>query len=280
MNDALSSAHAPAKIFRDAFRVGQIAEPLISFDRETPASAALAVMQPRRLAVVGVRERGLVAAYVQREDLLGDGSIVGAVARPIEPEAVIASDAPLDAAIVRLEGRSRLFVTALGAVGGIVTWTDVQKPPVRMWLFGLITLMEMAFDGLIEALHPDETWRAALSAGRLEKAEAILASRRAQNPGANVSLVSCLQLADKAQILVRDEATRTLLGVSSREEGQRRFRRLARLRDGLAHAQDIVTDEWPVILELAHRLDAIVSFGATFAAIPRSAPRSPQSPGL
>ncbi len=32
---------------------------------------------------------------------------------------------------------------------------DLQKPPVRMWLFGMITIIEMALTRMIEAVYPD-----------------------------------------------------------------------------------------------------------------------------
>jgi hypothetical protein len=32
----------------------------------------------------------------------------------------------------------------LGQVGGIVAKTDLQKPPVRMWLSGMITITRWA----------------------------------------------------------------------------------------------------------------------------------------
>ena len=74
-----------------------------------------------------------------------------------------------------LNERPRVFVTSLGRVGGIATRSDLRKPPVRMWLFGMITIVEMGLTRLIETRFPEEGWKDLLSASRLEKAEALLA---------------------------------------------------------------------------------------------------------
>ena len=101
--------------------------------------------------------------------------------------------------ILGLAQAPRLFVRVLGAVGRIITRSDLQKPPVRMWLFGMITLVEMRMSRLIEQLSTDESWREFLSAGRLQKAEAMLEERRRRSQ--NLQLIDCLQFSDKARSL-------------------------------------------------------------------------------
>lgn len=272
MSDVLERTRGLARLFRESFRAADIAESLLSFDAETPCHTVRRVLDARGFVVAGVRERGVVTGLVLAEDL-DDGLSCGTRVRRFEDADVIPGDASLDRALQALEGRNRVFVRVLGEVSGIITWSDVQKPQVRMWLFGLVTLLELAFDGLLESHYPEEGWRPLLSAGRLRKAEELRASRRALNPDAAPTLASCLQLSDKAQILLREQTARTMLNIASREDGQRRLRRLARLRDGLAHAQDIVTDDWPVILGFAKDLDGILAFGSAFAAPPRAHPR-------
>ena len=69
--------------------------------------------------------------------------------------------------VLGLADSPRLFVRVLGAVGGIITMSDLQKPPVRMWLFGMITLMEMRMTRLIELQCQGGTWKQYLSKTRL-----------------------------------------------------------------------------------------------------------------
>jgi hypothetical protein len=250
-----------ARTFRGAFHVRDVAEALLSFDAER-----------RGFVVVGIREGGLVTGYARAEDL-PKARVCGDALRAFEEDAVVAGGTPLDEGLRRLAGRDRIFVTAFGQVGGIVTWTDVQKPPVRMWLFGLVTLLEDAFTGLIEVWHPDDSWKSLISAGRRAKAEELLRERRRLGADVELRLVDCLQLGDKGLILLRREETRRLLDVPSKEAGERALKRLGQLRNGLAHAQDIVTGDWDMILRLAGRLDDIALLGSAFARPRRARPR-------
>jgi hypothetical protein len=85
-------------------------------------------------------------------------------------------------------------------------------------------------------------------------------------------LLDCLQLSDKGMILLRRPETRRLLGVSSKEAGERALHRLAGLRDSLAHSQDIVTGDWDMILRLAERLDDILGLASAFQPARRARP--------
>jgi hypothetical protein len=260
------------RTFRGAFHARDVAEALVSFDSSMPAATALERAERRGFAVVGVREHGLVAGYANAEDLEG-ARVCGDAVRGFEDDEVVAGGTPLDEGLRRLAGKDRVFVTAFGQVAGIVTWTDVQKPPVRMWLFGLVTLLEDTFTGLIEVWHPDDSWTELISAGRLRKARELLRERRRHGADVDLRLIDCLQLPDKGLILLRREETRRLLDLPSKESGERALKKLAQLRNGLAHSQDIVTRDWDMILRLAGRLEDIVLLGSTFSRPRRARPK-------
>ena len=54
---------------------------------------------------------------------------------------------------------------------------DIQKPPERMWLFSMITIIEMYLTRLIESHYPGNDWQEIISLGRLEKAKELIAER-------------------------------------------------------------------------------------------------------
>ena len=272
MTDVRALQDRLERTFRDSFHVRDVAEALLSFDAQMPAATALERLERRSFAVAGVREGGLVTGYATSKDLVGV-RVCGDALRPFEDEEVVSGGTPLVEGLRRLAGRERIFVTAFGHVAGIVTWSDVQKPPVRMWLFGLVTLLEGAFTGLIDVWHPDDSWTELISAGRLRKARELLRERKRQGADENLRLLDCLQLNDKGLILLRREETRRLLDLSSKEAGERALKKLAQLRNGLAHAQDIVTKDWDMILRLADRLEDIVLLGSTFDRPRRARPR-------
>jgi hypothetical protein len=149
------------------------------------------------------------------------------------------------------------FVSVLGKVGGIVSRTDIQKPPVRMWLFGMITIMEMFMVRTIEKLHPNGSWQQKVSKGRLKKAEEILRERQRRNQDAR--LIDCLQFSDKGYILIKDPDMRKDFGFETMRLAKRAIKDLESLRNNLAHTQDILTHNWAAIVTMATRLNKIMT---------------------
>jgi len=143
-------------------------------------------------------------------------------------------------------------------VGGVIRREHLNSPMVRMWLFGLVTLMEMSIAAEIRALWPDGGWRALLTARRLEKAEQLAAERRRQ--GKPAELIDCLQFSDKAQVLLSDPARREAFGYKSVAAADRAIRDIEGLRNNLAHGQDIVASDWVTIARLSQNLEEFVDF--------------------
>jgi hypothetical protein len=176
--------------------------------------------------------------------------------RAFEDSQIILDSSSLVDLVLRFRDRRRLFVSLLGRVGGIVSRSDLHKPPVRMWLFGMVTLIEMRFSRLIEQFCPGDTWQQFLSAGRLQKASDLLAERIRRNQ--DLSLLDCLQLSDKAQIVARNPHLRSLTRFGSRRQMEEATKMLERLRNNLTHSQDIVTSDWETIVVLSENLDNVL----------------------
>jgi hypothetical protein len=70
--------------------------------------------------------------------------------------------------------------------------------------------------------------------------------------------MDCLQLSDKAQILVDDPVAMERIGMKSKKVAKRTIKSLESLRNHLAHAQDIVQHDWPQIARLSMRLEKTV----------------------
>jgi hypothetical protein len=243
------------RLFTEDFNAADIADPCLSFDAERSASDVREVMIRRDATVAGVRVDGLVAGYVRQEDL-GSGT-VGDVVRAFAPGEVIPYTAGFHDVLASLAVFETVFVTSTGTVSAVIDRRDLQSAPVRMWLFGLITILESFVSRELEARFPDESWTTELSAGRLAKARELLSERRRRNLEA--SLVDCLQFGDKAGILVRQPDIREDWGFESKRQADRQIQDLQSLRNHLAHAQDILTYDWATILELAQRLDTIIT---------------------
>jgi hypothetical protein len=249
-----STLHSLRRVFQQGFVVHDIAEPLVSFDDSTSAERVRAFMDAKRFEIVGIRKEGRVEGYVELGDL-GTGVCADYI-QPFDETQVILDSTALADLVLRLKDQRRLFVSILGRVGGIVSRTDIQKPPVRMWLFGMVTLIEMRFSRLIEQYCPDEKWKQYLSEGRIQKAEELLEERIRRNQ--DLSLLDCMQLSDKAQIIARSEELRNLTRFQSRRQLDDTAKMLGKLRDNLAHSQDIISGDWDIIVALSESLDAVL----------------------
>jgi hypothetical protein len=205
--------------------------------------------------VVGLRRDGVCVGYLRADDstALDTESLL----RPFAPAQVLQGEASLSDVIHVLTRYDFCFVTAMGDVAGVIARGDMQQPIVRMWLFGIITLLELELLERIRSLWPDGSWTQLLSTGRLDKAQNLLAERR--RLGQHVDLADCLQLSDKAQILMEDEQQRLAFGLRTRGATKRIIKDLESLRNNLAHAQDIISHDWPQIARLAQRIEEIIA---------------------
>jgi hypothetical protein len=244
------------RVFLEGFRAIDVAEPLMSFDADRPATAARASMLARGFDLAGVRVEGLVAGYVSRHDLKG-GSC-GDHLRPFGADDLVRDDASLQDVIQSLGVNGRCFVTILDQAAAIVTLEDLEKPPVRMFLFGMITILEMVLVRQVEAAFPGDGWAMHVAPGRLAKAREVMAER--QRRGLSCRLVDCLQFSDKGQLALRigDLAARLAPSMSGKE-AKRALQELEHLRNSLAHGQEIVRSSWARIVRFSRRLDELLA---------------------
>ncbi len=240
--------------FTEAFKAADIADPMPSFDAATSAFAASEDMQAAGWTVAGVRDRGLVSGYLQAVDLT-DGSCRD-YRREFAAGQLLHADASLSDVIQVLTRYECCFVTLMGEVTGFILRGHIQRPLVRMWLFGMITIVEM---NLVASLHrrfPDDAWQSMLNEERLQKARALQEERLRR--GQTSRLIDCLQFSDKARLLIEDEHSLARLGFPTKGSAKRIIKALESLRNNLAHAQDIVSHDWPQIARMTRRIEGLV----------------------
>jgi len=254
MKHLKSSLQDLRELFERSITVREIAEPLISFDSDQSAVRVRLFMEERDYDVIGVRQDGLIGGYARRDDLsdgkLGDHKV------PFKKKDLMMDTDPLLKVFKRLRNSPRAFLLVFGKVSGIVTRGDLQKTPVRMWLFGLVYLVEMQILRVIRKYYPSDTWKPLVSTRRLAKAETLLADRQRRNEA--IDMADSLQFADKRDIVLKTNELRRLIGFESKKSGERILRALENLRNKLAHAQDIITGNWPEIVDLAESAEEIV----------------------
>ncbi len=246
--------HRVVRLFADCFRALDIAEPLRSFDSTRDPRDIAAVLSGNDLPVAGIRIDGVVLGYTRRQDL--ESGAEGGRLRAFGHDQVLDGDSSLSDVIHVLTRHDHCFIMMLGDIVGYVSRSDIQKPVVRMWLFGIVTLMEIEITGQVSSRWPDGEWAALMSKGRVAKARELQGER--ERRGVPSSLLDCLQLSDKAQILIQDPDALLMLGFKTRRAAKKVVSEMESLRNNLAHAQDIVTHDWAQIVRLVTRIEEMV----------------------
>jgi hypothetical protein len=255
-SDLLSNERV-RRMFAEIFSAKDVAEPLLSFDLGMTEGTLLQESKRLNVEVLGLRDAGTVRHYASRE--VAQNGNVNMIIRPIAKDQVVSGDAMLSDVIAVLTRHQYCFVSILGQIAGVISRGDMQKPIVRMWLFGMIMLIEMDLVARIKRLWPDDAWTRFVSDARLEKAQTLRQERIRR--GQHCNLLDCLQLSDKAQILQEDLQQLEEFGFTSKRAAKAVIKELESLRNNLAHAQDIVTHDWPQIARMTHRMEMALRQG-------------------
>ena len=195
----------------------------------------------------------------KREDLHGKHS--GDHMRLFRPGQTISADSSLIDVIHILTLQRYGFITVLGEVAGYFSRNDINKPVVRMWLFGIITFIEMEVLKIIIKHFPDDSWKSAITDKRLELASKLQQER--ERRGQQSTLLDCLQFSDKAKILISKQETMEEIGLGSRSSAKKVIKEIESLRNNLSHAQDIVTYDWAQIVRITQRLQETFELNTT-----------------
>jgi hypothetical protein len=205
--------------------------------------------------VLGVEENGIINGYIERISL--EIGHCNKYQRTFQPSELIAESTPLIDLFPILRDVQRVFVLDRNKVSAIVTRGDMQKAPVRMLLFGLVTLLEMNLLRLIRIYYPNDSWQEFLNDEHLEEAKNRLSKLQAKNEA--IDLADCLQFCDKRNLIIRRSDICKHLILKSKRSGDILLRDVEDLRNNLAHSQDIVTgSSWPKVIKLAKEIEVLL----------------------
>ncbi len=251
---SLSMQQRMKKLFTEGFSVMDIVEPLPVVDSSSPGADALSLVEKTRLPLLGVVEEGRISGYLRLEDI--SAGECGSAARPFDDMTVLEETTSLPAAFEALAESPYCFVRVDGDIRAIVGRMDIQKAPVRMWLFGMVTIIEMFLSRIITDAYPDSGWRDVLTRNRLKRAEHLQLERSRRGEG--VRLIDCLQLSDKANIVIKDPDLFSMLRFESKRSAQKAVKEFESLRNNLAHSHDLSLN-WDTILQISRDIDIIVT---------------------
>lgn len=237
--------------------ISSIAEVLVCVDVNDTWSRAVQVMKKNHFDVVGVREHGQAIGYVSldaatRESESRPAGSIGHCTERLEKLAVDSSLSLLET-LHGLSSSQRLFVRKdrTHHVDRIVTRADLQKAPVRMLVFGYITLLEIHLTDRIRETFPRDTWQlelgGCLQARKSEKKECL----RRESEGEDGELLDCLDFSRKEDIIagtprLARECTPPHM------EGEVLLSQVHSLRNALAHGRSLANRErqWADVAEI------------------------------
>lgn len=175
--------------------------------------------------------------------------------RPVREHEIISDSTPLQEALKLVIDTTRLFVMERSRITSIVTVSDLDKIPVRIWLFGLISLTEYQIKEVIRNMEIE--WEELLSEGRLGKAKSLYKEKEVRNE--EIDLLQCIQFSDISTIITKNELLfAKMTSISSRKQCQSKFGKANELRDKLAHSQKL-NEDWKKIYDLSVFLEGILN---------------------
>jgi len=223
------------RLFETGVTVRSIYEPLKACSAEADATEMMQLLNERSFAVAGVKEVDKPITHFVTADDLKKGGTVQDHAQRISIEDVISDATPLAKMFSLLGAHPYSFVLVDDLIAGIITRADLNKPPARIYLFGLVSLLEMHLVFWINKEFGDDAWKQHLKEARIEQAFGIYEQRKQKHQELN--LCECLQVCDKADVVITHQELRDLFGINNKSEGRKLFKRAQDLRDLLAHAQ-------------------------------------------
>ena len=255
LRSSLSELH---KVLDDSLKVRHISVQLATCSPNEPAREVRERMEKSSFDVLGVRENNVIGQYVRRNDLASGKCYQ--YQQVLEKNDVVADTMSLVKLLPRLRDRSWIFVRNQAGVSEITTRADLQKPPVRMLLFGLISLLETYLVAMMRVCYPDRSFENLLksyASDRLAEAKRRFAKRVARNE--ENDLADCLLLSDKLDLLLRVGGLREFFELGDPAAGEFFASKLETLRNNLAHADDLVSCiSWEDVFLTTNRVELVL----------------------
>jgi hypothetical protein len=235
-----------------------ILEPLQSCPADASAAEMADLLRRRDFDVAGVKavQDGPVIGFVERDGLTS--GLVRDHRKEITADHLVSDATDLPRLLSHLKGRQYAFVSSGPSVEGIVTRADLNKPPVRVYLFGLVSLLEMHLAFWITDGYPSNSWEGKLKRVRLDAAKDVQRMRRrgSEEP----ALFECLQFCDKRDLVLGHPELPSKMGMGLGADALESLRQAESLRNDLAHSQRDLAggSSWEEVIGLVEWMETVV----------------------
>lgn len=228
MNEAF---HDLRRIFESSITVGMVAQHFLSFDDDRDVGSVKEILSAKNYDFAGVRRNGVMTGYVDRNDL--QKGTLDQYLRDFSKDRLLEEGEGLAKAVGLLQRREPVFVCRASVVWGIFTPADMSQTAPRLWVLGLVGILEATIANWIRLNLSKEEALSRLSPGRQKRLQESYEKLRASN--LEVDELSCLQLADRLKFLGNERALLSRLEFSSKNQFRCFSKKVVRLRDRLYH---------------------------------------------
>lgn len=244
--------------------VSSIMQPMEAQPGALRAKDLLETMKAQNFDYTAVSDHNKVSRYVKRADLESPGGKkVLDLSTVISADNLVADNCPLADALPRLAESGFLLVLRGKSIDRIVTRSDMGRLPVIMYFTSVLHVFEDSLTSALASLSDDDVVRSLESSfagiakpeeleaeqGKLAESRRIYGRKKRSRE--ELRLVDCLYLYHKMKLFQLVHATWwQQLGAVSQEEAASDFTALNRLRNDLAHGNELaVTEkEWQDVL--------------------------------
>lgn len=234
-----------------------ISENLESCNVNDDASIIKKIMDQKRFDVYGVKDDdGLVIGYVKGAQLR-KGKCKGYLIK-FEPGSLISDGTSLFDILILMENRERLFVLQKNEVYGIITRGDLQKAPMRLMIFSVLSILEMYLQRELAKTYKDDSWQEFVAPKNLEKAQNLYNERRQADE--DISIFECLYFKDKCAIVCK---TSSIFDQISEQisNSQEKLCKMNKLRNNVVHPKNIARgSNWCDVINLVKNADILCQF--------------------
>jgi hypothetical protein len=206
--------------------------------------------------IYGVKRDEKIVGFVIREDITREGTINEFV-KWFSSEELISDSTSLIELLDILQEREFIFILEKNRVSRIVTVADLQKHPIRMLTFSLISLLEMYLIEVIKEFYPYDSWTDKLTESRLNKAKELLAERLEKNEA--LTWLDNLQLGDKGTIIRKTPEIVEKLGFESNIQCKKFFKNIEELRNNTAHSQEKIYHDYKEFIHILLQIQTVLS---------------------
>jgi len=232
------------QIFTEKITAKVIYEELFSFSGNSNGSEAKQVLIERGFDSAGVVDDSEnVIGYVLTASL-GEGS-VNDYRKEMGREYLISDSTPLFEVFNVLKNKDFVYVNYADKVVGILSKADLNKPPVRIYIFGVVSLFEMHLSYWINHYFPGESWQGILSGNRIKKLQEVFEKRRENGMNQQLTMQECLQLCDKKRILMQSGDFISVF-CHSKSSFKKILESIESIRNNISHAQNSIMDEMTI----------------------------------